>query len=128
MTVENPFVAKARLQTLRRYLPVSQTVLKKGEREYIPQSFFFDELPTYLPIQRLSENFGESLRMMSMIQKLKEELPGIDCGACGAPTCRAFAEDVVRGLAERQGCVLERNRVLEAEAEKKKSSEEEPKA
>ena len=127
MTVENPFVAKARLQTLRRYLPVSQTVLKKGEREYIPQSFFFDELPTYLPIQRLSENFGESLRMMSMIQKLKEELPGIDCGACGAPTCRAFAEDVVRGLAERQGCVLERNRVLEAEAEKKKFSEEEPK-
>ena len=122
MTVENPFVAKARLQTLRRYLPVSQTVLKKGEREYIPQSFFFDELPTYLPIQRLSENFGESLRMMSMIQKLKEELPGIDCGACGAPTCRAFAEDVVRGLAERQGCVLERNRVLE---EKVKAEEEE---
>lgn len=121
MTVENPFVAKARLQTLRRYLPVSQTVLKKGEREYIPQGFFFDELPTYLPIQRLSENFGESLRMMSMIQKLKEELPGIDCGACGAPSCRAFAEDVVRGLADRRGCVLERNRELE---EKEKQSTE----
>ena len=119
MTVENPFVAKARLQTLRRYLPVSQTNLKKGEREFIPQSFFFEELPTYLPIQRLSENFGESLRMMSMIQKLREELPGIDCGACGAPSCRAFAEDVVRGNAKRSDCVIERNRLLEEQAKQK---------
>jgi hypothetical protein len=119
MTVENPFVAKARLQTLRRYLPVSQTNLKKEEREFIPQSFFFEELPTYLPIQRLSENFGESLRMMSMIQKLREELPGIDCGACGAPSCRAFAEDVVRGNAKRSDCVIERNRLLEEQAKQK---------
>lgn len=119
MTVENPFVAKARLQTLRRYLPVSQTNLKKEEREFIPQSFFFEELPTYLPIQRLSENFGESLRMMSMIQKLREELPGIDCGACGAPSCRAFAEDVVRGNANRSDCVIERNRLLEEQAKQK---------
>ncbi len=112
MTVENPFVAKARLQTLRRYLPVSQTFLRDDEKDYIPQSFFFDEVPTYLPIQRLSENFGESLRMMSMIQKLREELPGIDCGACGAPSCRAFAEDVVRGNANRSDCVIERSRAL----------------
>ncbi len=110
MTVENPFVAKARLQTLRRYLPVSGTVLKEEEKEYIPARFFFDELPTYRPIQRLSENFGESLRMMSMIQKLREELPGIDCGACGAPNCRAFAEDVVKGVLHRCDCVVERSR------------------
>ena len=122
MTVENPFVAKARLQTLRRYLPVSQTFLKKEEQSFIPGSFFFEELPTYLPIQRLSENFAESLRMMSMIQTLREELPGIDCGACGAPSCRAFAEDVVRGNAKRSECVIERNRVLE---EKVKAEEEE---
>ena len=113
MTVENPFVAKARLQTLRRYLPVSQTFLKKDEQGFIPSDFFFEELPTYLPIQRLSENFAESLRMMSMIQALREELPGIDCGACGAPSCRAFAEDVVRGNAKREECVIERNRALE---------------
>ncbi|MBE6628219.1 MAG: 4Fe-4S dicluster domain-containing protein [Ruminococcaceae bacterium] len=116
MTVENPFVAKARLQTLRRYLPVSQTFLKKDEQGFIPSDFFFEELPTYLPIQRLSENFAESLRMMSMIQALREELPGIDCGACGAPSCRAFAEDVVRGNAKREECVIERNRVLEEKA------------
>jgi len=30
----------------------------------------------------------------------------IDCGACGAPTCIAFAEDVVRGDAELTDCIF----------------------
>lgn len=113
MVVENPFVAKARLQTLRRYLPVSQTKLQGDEKDYIPQSYFFDKLPAYLPIQRLSENFGESLRMMAEIQKFRENLPGIDCGACGAPNCRAFAEDVIKGRVDRDGCTILRNKILE---------------
>lgn len=110
MAVENPFIAKARLQTLRRYLPVSQNVLKGEDQEYIPADYFFNDLPAYRPIQRLSENFAESLRMMSSLQSLRAELPGIDCGACGAPTCRAFAEDVVRGNAKRGDCIVERGR------------------
>ncbi len=109
MAPENPFVAKARLQTLRRYLPVSQTVLSEEERKYIPGYYFFENMPTYRPISRLSENFAESLRMMSDIQRLRAELPGIDCGACGAPTCRAFAEDIVRGNARRDGCLVEKS-------------------
>ncbi len=119
MTVENPFVAKARLQTLRRYLPVSGTVLPEDKKEFIPEDFFFDELPTYRPMQRLSENFGESLRMMSMIQKLREELPGIDCGACGAPSCRAFAEDVVMGHCDRGDCIIEQSRKAQSTKEEK---------
>ncbi len=125
MAVENPFVAKARLQTLRRYLPVSQTFLQGDQKEYIPQTYFFDQMPTYLPIQRLSENFGESLRMMADIQKLRAELPGIDCGACGAPNCRAFAEDVVRGIAPRDGCVVEKSRFFDAQKGGKEETEEE---
>lgn len=113
MALENPFVAKARLQTLRRYLPVSQSFLSDEEREYIPEYYFFENLPTYRPIQRLSENFAESLRMMADIQKLRDVLPGIDCGACGAPTCRAFAEDVVRGTAKRSGCPVEKSKMMD---------------
>lgn len=124
MAVENPFVAKARLQTLRRYLPVSQTILRGDQKEYIPQSYFFDKMPTYLPIQRLSENFGESLRMMADIQKLRAELPGIDCGACGAPNCRAFAEDVVRGIAQRDGCVVEKSRSFDQQKTANEKQEE----
>jgi len=106
LTMQNPFIAKARLQTLRRYLPVSQNTPKKEDLEYIPNYYLFNDLPEYPPISRLSDNMAESMRMMSDIQKLRENLPGIDCGACGAPNCRAFAEDVVRGYADISFCKL----------------------
>ena len=105
MTMQNPFIAKARLQTLRRYLPVSQNFLSK-EESYIPESYIFNEMPTYHPISRLSDSMAESMRMMADIQKLRDTLPGIDCGACGAPNCRAFAEDTVRNKSCGAKCPL----------------------
>ena len=105
MTMQNPFIAKARLQTLRRYLPVSQNFLSK-EESYIPESYIFNEIPTYHPISRLSDSMAESMRMMADIQKLRDTLPGIDCGACGAPNCRAFAEDTVRNRSCGAKCPL----------------------
>ena len=105
MTMQNPFIAKARLQTLRRYLPVSQNFLSK-EESYIPESYIFNEIPTYHPISRLSDSMAESMRMMADIQKLRDTLPGIDCGACGAPNCRAFAEDMVRNRSCGAKCPL----------------------
>ena len=106
MTMQNPFIAKARLQGLRHYLPVSQNFLSKDESKYIPESYLFNEFPVYHPIARLSDSMAESMRMMSDIQKLKDELPGIDCGSCGAPNCRAFAEDVVTKKADKYDCLI----------------------
>ncbi len=96
MTIENPFIAKTRLQTVRRYLPVSLNHLPPDE-QFVPENYFLGTMPSYIPISRLSMNMSESMRMMAKIQKMRQELPGIDCAACGSPTCRAFAEDIVRG-------------------------------
>ena len=106
MAMENPFVAKARLQSLRRYLPVSQNFIDKDN--YIPEAYLFNELPEYQPISRLSDSIAQSMRMMADIQRIKSTLPGIDCGACGAPSCRAFAEDIVKNGANSDGCLIMR--------------------
>lgn len=105
LNIQDPFIAKARMQTLRRYLPVSQNLLRPDE-QYIPADYFFEEMPEYQPISQLAESMAQSMRMLSDIQTLRGSLPGIDCGACGAPTCRAFAEDVVCGRAAKDGCAL----------------------
>ncbi len=42
---------------------------------------------------------------MSKVSKLCEVFPGLDCGSCGAPTCRALAEDIVRGIADEKDCI-----------------------
>jgi Na+-translocating ferredoxin:NAD+ oxidoreductase RNF subunit RnfB len=116
MTIENPFIAKTRLQTVRRYMPVSKNFLTPGNN-YIPEEFLTDSLPSYTPISRLSDSMSESMRMMASIQQLKDSLPGIDCGACGSPTCRAFAEDVVKGMAgvKRKCIVSEQRKVQKTE-------------
>lgn len=114
LTIQNPFVAKARMQTLRRYLPVSQNFID-GKKGYIPEDYLFNDLPEYRPISRLSSSMAESMRMMADIQRFKETLPGIDCGSCGAPTCRAFAEDVVKKTACPEDCLIARSWAQKAE-------------
>ena len=106
LTIQNPFIAKARLQTLRRYLPISKNQIGKEEGEYIPDYYLFDDLPEYMPISRLSDSIAKSMRMLADIHSFKDTLPGIDCGSCGAPTCRAFAEDVIKGLASSDECPI----------------------
>ncbi len=105
MTIENPFIAKTRLQTVRRYMPVSKNFIG-SDINFVPDSFITESLPDYTPISRLSDSMAESMRMMAKMQEIRKTLPGIDCGACGAPTCRAFAEDIVRGVANDRKCVV----------------------
>ena len=112
LTIQNPFIARARLQTLRRYLPVSKTQVSKEDGEYIPEYYLFDDLPEYVPISRLSDSIAKSMRMLADIHTFKDTLPGTDCGSCGSPTCRAFAEDVIKGNAEPDGCPIKALREL----------------
>lgn len=103
MTVVNPYIAKARLQNLRRYLPVSENHAPDGDgipKELEEKSIFDYEPPT------IGKNRADAMRIMIESEKLKAQLPGIDCGSCGSPTCAAFARDVASGNAELSECVV----------------------
>ena len=102
LCVENGYVAKARLQRLRKYLPVSQNHLDGG----VPRDMEWTEPLEFAPVLKLSQNLEEAMQMMEEIDVICEGLPGLDCGACGAPSCRALAEDVVRGAARTSDCVF----------------------
>lgn len=103
MTVANPYIAKARIQSLKRYLPVSPNV--RSAEEGIPEDVMMDELE-YQPVCPLSNDRKEARRMMADIQEIRKDLPDLDCGSCGAPTCAAFAEDIVRGETCADECVV----------------------
>ena len=40
------------------------------------------------------------------IDRVEEMLPGTNCGACGQPGCRAFAEELVAGREAPSGCTV----------------------
>ena len=102
LCVENGYVAKARLQRLRKYLPVSQNHLDGG----VPRDMEWTEPLEFAPVLKLSQNLEEAMQMMEEIDVICEGLPGLDCGSCGAPSCRALAEDVVKGVARTSDCVF----------------------
>ena len=102
LCVENAYVAKARLQRLRKYLPVSQNHLRAD----IPQGMNWQEPLEFAPVLTLSDDLSEAMEMMMEIDNICEKFPGLDCGACGAPSCRSLAEDVVKGQAKESDCVF----------------------
>ena len=44
--------------------------------------------------------------MAEQMKKIEKSLPGINCSACGAPSCAALAEDIVRGEAGTDACLF----------------------
>lgn len=104
LTTENPFIAKTRLMKLRKYSPVACN--------HLPSKIVPEELMCREPIEpaddvmKLADNVSEALSRMKQMEELLKKLPGLDCGICGAPSCKALAEDVVRGYTSEQDCVF----------------------
>ena len=120
MAMENPYIAKARLLHLEKGLPLSVNwdFEEDDVSDEIPDGFFTDEELTYTPPAALDTDLKKAFQKRIEIQKILEQLPELDCGSCGAPTCRAFAEDVVRGLVTEDQCVVQMRENLNEEHRK----------
>lgn len=57
-------------------------------------------------MMKLDEDMGAAMEKMGKVRALLDVLPGIDCGACGAPSCQALAEDVAQGNADATYCIF----------------------
>ena len=102
LTVENPYVAKVKMKHLRKYMPVAcNHMASAGE----PDNAYWTQDVEYEPVFRLGSNRRESIAKMAKVEELCEKFPGLDCGSCGAPTCKALAEDIVRGEAREHDCI-----------------------
>ncbi|MBS7360396.1 MAG: 4Fe-4S binding protein [Oscillospiraceae bacterium] len=104
LTAENPFIAKSRLMRLRKYSPVScnHLVAKDVPLELINQL----PLEPCEDVMKLADNVEEAMIRMNRMKELLKVFPGLDCGTCGAPSCRALAEDVVKGFTTEHDCVF----------------------
>lgn len=101
LQVENPYIAKTKLKLLRKYMPIAGSHLD-GKT---PENSFWTNEVEFIPVFRLGATPKESMEMMQKIDELAEALPGLDCGSCGAPSCRALAEDIIRGVANERDCI-----------------------
>jgi len=119
LNIQNLFVGRVRL----RHLIEKQTNQKPfyTEKElleiYEKGAYKSTELIQPRPIMTLDEDVSRALEKMERIDQITNELPGLDCGACGSPSCRALAEDIVRGLACDADCVIKLREKIKTLAE-----------
>ena len=104
LTVENPYAARMRIKRLMKGLPVSRSrfLLQGEEREVVNMDVELCHVPALI----LDSDRATAMEKLKKIHALEELLPGLHCGSCGAPSCRAFAEDVVMGRASEEDCIF----------------------
>jgi len=102
LTMENPFIAKT---NLRHEVEMAEKQAGDTQTEDSSQ-FVWKSDVEYRPVMKLDDDILKAFEKMQMIDEITDGLPGLDCGACGAPSCRALAEDIVRGIAKETDCIF----------------------
>ncbi len=110
LQVENPYIARNKLKKISRLMPVSKNHIDGA----MPTQLLWDTDLTYVPVMELGTTRKERFMKYAQMQEILEDLPGLDCGSCGAPTCATMAEDIVRGTASIDDCTVLMRQKMEA--------------
>ena len=118
LNFENNYVAKNAIRKL------SRSCVKEHPTENVPASLmtkyplYFDTPIEPNSVMKLDENLVVAMQKMERMNAILDNLPGYDCGSCGSPTCRTFAEDIVRGYCGEMDCIHKLKDQLKVMAEK----------
>lgn len=104
---ENPFVAKNNINYIIKntdeLLVLSDDLYKFEELE---EEGCFESNIDLKSYSSKSVDIKNAVKRLEEIEKIFKGLPKLDCGSCGAPTCRALAEDIVDGCSTIDSCVI----------------------
>ena len=106
LTVDNVYLSQAKLQSLAKDLPSTDPITEAEVARRYPNEDFSIE---HAPEPRTTVVVGdlrERVRRMQEAGRIESLLPGLDCGLCGAPSCRVMAHDVTSGHASKGDCVF----------------------
>jgi len=108
LTVADRYVSRGRIRKVMLSHENESTV-NRGEvvKRFTEGYYFFEKGLMPKPFAgRLDTDPLKAVEKMKVRDEIHSTLPGLDCGACGAPNCRAFADDVVQGRAEVTDCIF----------------------
>jgi Na+-translocating ferredoxin:NAD+ oxidoreductase RNF subunit RnfB len=106
LTAIDKYLAKSAVQKMVKMFGLGRRL----PRENILRLYQKGEFQTEKNPSKLTHLYGAQKEALSIdaiqkIEKIMGLIQGTDCAACGAPDCRTFAEDVVRGTAALKDCL-----------------------
>lgn len=102
LTVENMYVAKNRSRQQLEDEPAEYKEIEDWELE----DTAWEKTIEHYEINKLDPDMFKAMEKLNKMNEIYAQLPALDCGACGSPSCRALAEDVVRGKAKTTDCIF----------------------
>ncbi len=106
LTVDNMYVARSSVLSIMRKHGEGLVVNKDDVvGKYREGYYFIQRKLAPRPLQPLDTDISKAIQKKKEKDTIYASLPQIDCGCCGSPTCRAFAEDIVRGRSKIEDCI-----------------------
>jgi len=105
LNIENPFVAMSRVKKLIKEASEPDSITEQLTDLYKEGEFKVAPLAPR-SIMELDKDIKNAIKKMKQINEFLIMLPGLNCSACGSPTCYALAEDIVQGRASIDDCVV----------------------
>ena len=105
LTFVNNYVAGRSIHSLMNECDDTHPEEKVAASYMTKYNLFMNKRISPNSAMRLDDDIVEAMRKMEQMEGIVDSLPGYDCGSCGSPTCRTFAEDIVRGFATRMDCI-----------------------
>jgi iron only hydrogenase large subunit-like protein len=105
LTAVDRYLAKSTVQKFLKMFGMGRRMPRKKIHRLFEKKWFFSHVkPEELADGLHLRQAPLTIENMKKIEKLISMIHGNDCAACGAPDCRTFAEDVVRGKADVKNC------------------------
>ena len=106
LTAIDKYLAKSAVQKMVKLIGLGRRLPQENIlRMYQKGKFQTAKSPAKLIDLYGNKKEALSIESLQKIEEIMELLRGNDCAACGAPDCRTFAEDIVRGMASLQDCL-----------------------
>jgi len=107
LTVDNLYVARSKLHRLVTKLPEKSPFIEAEVEKRYPFEDFFIKAPLKArSIKGDMGNLKERIKRIKEAEAILTTLPGLNCGLCGAPDCKALANDIASGEAQKTDCIF----------------------
>ncbi|MGM0369965.1 MAG: [Fe-Fe] hydrogenase large subunit C-terminal domain-containing protein [Bacillota bacterium] len=100
LNIKNPFLAQFNIENL---VAEQDKFIDQDLDQY---EFELDNDIEANTVAPLDDDFASAMQKLTELEEKIDELPGLDCAACGAPDCRTLAEDIINGLAKPSDCIF----------------------
>ena len=107
LTVDNIYVTLSKINRLLSEMPNKVPRLtEEVERRYPNEDFSIRGRIRPRIADNSVSDLKERVKKIKLEESVISKLPGLNCGLCGAPSCKTFAKDVAAGSARLKECVF----------------------